>query len=75
MTDFAGKVALVPGAGSGIGRASALEFAFDNAGVPSTSRQLTAMTCDEWDRVIRVNALCPAPTRTEMYGSVATLLT
>ncbi len=32
-----------------------LDFAFNNAGVPSTSRRLTAMRTDEWEHVVRVN--------------------
>lgn len=117
MSRYAGKAGLVTGAGSGIGRASArefarrgaavavldldessaretaelivreggraeavvvdigdeqsvqravarvvalfggLDFAVNNAGVPSHNRELTDMTVQEWERVLRVNVI------------------
>jgi NAD(P)-dependent dehydrogenase (short-subunit alcohol dehydrogenase family) len=58
MSRFDGKVAFVTGATSGIGRATALAFAFagaNNAGIEQAIKPAHEVTDDEWDRLVAVN--------------------
>jgi NAD(P)-dependent dehydrogenase (short-subunit alcohol dehydrogenase family) len=64
MSDAPRKAGLVTGAGSGIGRATALEFACGGTAgavldietvAADHNRQLDQMTLDEFERVVRVN--------------------